>query len=596
MANLGQLARRVAATAITVSLAACGGDDGTVSTLNLQIHGPDDGPSSSTIGFPESVDRCVSSLRFRSHQGTTFLAETEVDWDASPATLPKLGFGSDNWISVEGISSGDTGCPGAGEVAASGSTSRFSWGAKDVIPPQVHVLTGVPLRFQPAFWFNPDSASSVELLYELPDQERAGHTVTALEDGSGYLVVGGAKMGGAGIAGSGITGLVDTVEFYDAYTGQFLTVYEDGCAGDTQTCALRVPGGGTAFHTATSMEDGRVLIAGGLRRTGSGDALVPSADVFVLEITGQAEGTLTPVPYGGTAFPMERAFHTATRMGDGRVLLIGGIGRTYAPSPIFQSEVYQVAPQAELEVTDSGADLSVPRALHTSTYFDAFSHGVIVVGGRGNSGPVQTSEVIFAESAGASFDTPLAVDVFNAGNSSSDLQVPRFGHGAVKYSCPGSDDEYLAIIGGYTAAGDTLLAGSEPTAVVEVYLPRSRFEGAARYAFSDATATLPSGGRAFGLALSLPLSGDVMYVGGIDGGGAVVDAADRLFQQNWNQCDVFEIPQRVDQGLTRGRAHAAGLVLSNGFGFVTGGFDGTASLESSEFYNPGDYSLVKDFF
>lgn len=581
----------IAAPALAALVAACGGDDGVVSTLNIEIHGPDDSPTSQTIGFPASVDACVESLRFTSYQGTELVDQVELSWNASPATLPAMRYGAENWISVEGLSSGATGCPGEGDVVASGSTPRFTFEEGDELPTNVQVLTGLPLRFQQAFWF--DGEESRELLYELVGQERAGHTITELEDGSGYVVIGGAKMGAGGITNSGITSLVDSIEFYDTYTGQFLSFYEDGCAGNAAECALRLPAG-TAFHTATALEDGRVVIAGGLRVSGASDALLPTAEVWVLTPTGRAEGTLERVLYSPDAFAAERAFHTATRMADGRILLIGGIGRTYDPNPTFQEDVYQIAPQDVLEVTDTGADLSIPRALHTSTFFGRNAHGVVVIGGRGNSGAIGTSEVIYATSN--DYSVPLAVDTFTADTASRDLNVARFGHSAVKYSCPGTDEEFVAIVGGYTQADGTLLQGANPTDTVEVYRPDARFDDTPLYEFSANTATLPGGGRAFGSALSMPLSGDLLFMGGIDGTGTVSAVTDRLFNQDWQACDNFEVPQLVPGGMGTARAHAAAVVLSNGFPMITGGFNGTGSVEKTEFYNPNDYSLVAEFY
>jgi hypothetical protein len=395
---------------------------------------------------------------------------------------------------------------------------------------------------------------------------------------------------GPGISNSGITSLVDTIEFYDTFRGDFLVIYDDVCtAGAPAECALRLPDG-VAFHTATALEDGRVLIVGGLKLSG-GDALLPTSSAYVLELTGYAEGNLTQVNYESDVFPSDRAFHTATRMADGRVVIIGGIGRTFGPEPTFQSDIYQVLPQAELVIGDSGADLNNVRGLHTATFFQRHAHGIIVVGGRNANGVVGTSEVVYAVSSG--FDDPLGVDVFASGNSANDLSVPRFGHSAVSYSCPFTDEEFLAVVGGFTEATGTFVEGASPTPTVEVYQP-DQFEATQLYTWSTTTAQLANEGRAFGAAVGLPISGDLIFAGGLDASGAPSRAADRVYVEDWSQCEVLGPARQIVGGMGTARAFFALAPLDSGFLLATGGFNGTASVESTEFFNPNDYALVAD--
>lgn len=576
----------VASAALLVG-AGCGGDDPVLETVNISIHGPDDSPSQDTIGFPKDVDPCVDTLRITSYDGLRVADQVVARWNESGIRLPTLKFGSEAWISVEGISSGASGCPPEGRTVASGATPRFTYEPDALGSLDLDIFTTVAKAFGRAFWYNDDTETSEELLYELPGQERAGHTISALTDGSGYLVIGGAKMGLPGIENSGITGVVDTIEFYDAFTGQFLAVYDDSCTTGDASCALRLPEG-VAFHTATTMDDGRVLIVGGLGVLAGGTGLLPSSRAYVLEMTGYAAGYLEEVPYASGVTSVGRAFHTATKMSDGRVVIIGGIGSSYG-SPTYHASVHQVAPGDVLEITDAGVSLSAARAMHSATYFDRNGHGIVVFGGRGASGVVAQSEVIFADSS--DFSQPLLPEVWNAGNTEQALRTARFGHSAVRFSCPGNPVEYLAVVGGFTEAGAHPLAGSAPTDMVEFYDPDARFDETPLYAFSAATATLPGGGRAFGSGVSLPLTGDVLYMGGIDASGAVSAKADRL-QNDWDPCGELAAPQAVPGGMGRARAHAAAVMLSSGFAFITGGQGATGSLEHSEFYNPDDYALV----
>jgi hypothetical protein len=104
------------------------------------------------------------------------------------------------------------------------------------------------------------------------------------------------------------------------------------------------------FHTATLLEDGRVLVVGGRGNTHSA---LSSAELWdVGSETFSATGPL------GEA----RMFHTATLLADGRVLVVGGMS----------SETD--APVAEAELWDPGTGtfgpagtLIHPRAWHTAT-------------------------------------------------------------------------------------------------------------------------------------------------------------------------------------------------------------------------------------
>jgi hypothetical protein len=89
------------------------------------------------------------------------------------------------------------------------------------------------------------------------------------------------------------------------------------------------------LHTATALEDGRVLIAGGFERATAASCpadapagstcyeLVAADDAHVFD---PASGRFWPVQ---TPMLAARGAHTATRLPDGRVLLAGGAGRAF---------------------------------------------------------------------------------------------------------------------------------------------------------------------------------------------------------------------------------------------------------------------------
>jgi len=75
-------------------------------------------------------------------------------------------------------------------------------------------------------------------------------------------------------------------------------------------------------HSATRLLDGRVLLVGGVDENG---AVVATADVW-----NPLTGTCTPA----ASLPGPRAQHTATLLGDGRVLVVGGVSNFDLADPL----------------------------------------------------------------------------------------------------------------------------------------------------------------------------------------------------------------------------------------------------------------------
>jgi len=122
-----------------------------------------------------------------------------------------------------------------------------------------------------------------------------GPALTILASGD-VLVIGGLSCGHCG---------GNNVELYDASTGTL-----------TRRGFMRQERG---YHTATTLTDGRVLVTGGAQ--GAAAPWAPSAGPYATtELYDPAANTWS----AGPPMSVGRALHTATRLADGRVLVVGG--------------------------------------------------------------------------------------------------------------------------------------------------------------------------------------------------------------------------------------------------------------------------------
>ena len=159
-----------------------------------------------------------------------------------------------------------------------------------------------------------DPATGTFALAGTMTSPRALHTATRLDDGS-LLLVGGLVEG----VGDEESQVAATMERYDPATGTFIAVG-----------AMAAARGG---HTATLLDDGRILVTGGL--DADGDALASA------ELVDPATGEVTPA--GGMTKP--RALHSAILLADGDVLIVGGEGEGAPGSDvdlIGAPEIYDV--------------------------------------------------------------------------------------------------------------------------------------------------------------------------------------------------------------------------------------------------------------
>jgi hypothetical protein len=174
---------------------------------------------------------------------------------------------------------------------------------------------------------------------------RSHHTATRFESGplaGSVLIAGGVDDKGNPLA---------SAELYNPATRKFVA-----------TDKLH---GKSSDHTATLLQDGRVLVVGG--GNGSADVYDPATQSWSV--------------IGGSG--SNRSLHTATRLPDGRVLIVGGAdngGKTLSSTIVFNP--------ANGGSFASGPTLDTARERHTATLLTSGPNAnkVLIVGGRYSSG------------------------------------------------------------------------------------------------------------------------------------------------------------------------------------------------------------------
>jgi hypothetical protein len=294
-------------------------------------------------------------------------------------------------------------------------------------------------------------------------------------------------------------------------------------------------------HTATLLNDGKVLVAGGMHWASVPPQLCfPGSRCFRLsalasvEIFDPATGAFTSTGQMSAT----RVFHTATLLGDGRVLVTGGddrYGTTFGTAEIFDTSTGLFTPTGNMVIARSG---------HTATL-------------------LANGKVLLAGGDGANGNVPLTAELFDPATGqftlTGNMNTARFFHTATLLN----DGKVLL------AGGDTGTAGSTPTAEL----------------FDPVTGTFtPTGSMSVAHSRATLLkSGAVLMTGG--GGSDGITATAELFDPTKGTFAPTGSMSTVRAG------HTATLLL-NGKVLVTGGIDknGTIAnihyLSTAEIFDP----------
>jgi len=201
-------------------------------------------------------------------------------------------------------------------------------------------------------------------------QARFGHTATLLHDGT-VLVAGGETS----------TLFFASAELYNPSTGEWTST------GNMKRNRSR--------HTATLLQDGRVLVAGGVNHIEGG--------LYMAELYNPQTREWTETGWFDDLLDYQGIFqHTATRLNDGTVLVAGGVcvkvtdpeACTTYHTPhgaSFEDEVMRYDP--EKATWGDLSHMNSERSQHTATLLNDGTGTVLMAGGYGGHGTLNTAEL-----------------------------------------------------------------------------------------------------------------------------------------------------------------------------------------------------------
>jgi hypothetical protein len=236
------------------------------------------------------------------------VAQTRVGSMSSTIDLPNIPTGPKRVIEVRGYESDPP-----SRVVSIGRSLPID--IPDVVPAE---LKGQPIPIS-VFLRRTDSLVPVSSV-DTPTQcatlntARAGHTATLLDDGRVFIA------GGYGFDSPGLKTALADVEIYDPNVGLLRL---------PRTPRMETRSGGVfpkAFHTATKVKNGQVMVWGGETFLSSGVS-VPSPVVIYFDPTNESKDATNYPLFRGKQSMVPRSQHTAAGDRSGKVLIAGGVTR-----------------------------------------------------------------------------------------------------------------------------------------------------------------------------------------------------------------------------------------------------------------------------
>ena len=347
---------------------------------------------------------------------------------------------------------------------------------------------------------------------------RQGQSATLMSNGDVFIAGGEQIVNGERL-------LLRNTEVYNAQTGAF-------------TATADLPEG-RAYHTATLLKNGKVLVCGGLGVLGGRAVSLATCLLFDSQTRRFVEPTL--------ALNAGRQQHTATLLDDQRVVIAGGVGT--GADFLLSTEVYD--PDVEgLEKLQPGPNMVTARAQHTATLLNDGAT-VVIAGGRDR-------DTVKADVEAWTIAMSRRIGVY----------VPRYAHAAAK-----APDGRVVFAGGFNSIVDN---GNPATvATVEIFDPA----GGGSVSCGDTLQLGTPRGSLFGEAL--PISSDgVSRV--VVGGGTLIDGsathlAELITLPKAKNCTGVTITATAAP-MKLLRTRASSLVLPGGDVLIVGGSQSIGAL------------------
>ncbi len=379
------------------------------------------------------------------------------------------------------------------------------------------------------------------------------------------------------------------------------TTVTDPADPEFSKCSMMAESAGRYGHAAVTLQDGRVLITGGMRRFGQGvEEILATAEIFDPG-TGVHRLILGP---DGQALKMHastgRAYHTMTLLRDGRVLIAGGIGTiSNAKAALRSAEIFDPV----TETFTSPMDMGVARAHHTATTLATGQ--VLITGGatytNGTISNYLNNAVIFDPSGGTwtpvsntmstgrAFHQAVLLDptttqgkvlIMGGENSNGTLSsVDIFNpnglqfYSGVDVTMSTSRSRFCAVrlpSGRVLVAGGTTVADDPgtPDSGIEVYDISSGSTGFGAFASASANLNVARMGQ----SCAVLEDGSVVVAGGLTSSGQATGVGE-LIRDNDNVYTVESLPDPLDPA----RFEQAAVMLKNGWFLLTGGLSSSAS-------------------
>ena len=413
--------------------------------------------------------------------------------DPRHAKVRSMVLGRSRYVTVVLVSCAIVGCFDLNRSRPSADAARPDGGAVDTLSAS-DSADGNDAASGPARW---DTAS------EMLDSRRR-HSVTVLADGT-VLVVGGSSKSGK-----------KNAERYEPTSGKWSP------AGQMSVEHQE--------HTATLLTDGRVLVAGGC-----GDAITSTCMIGVGAEIYDPKATTNP---WSVAAPMPRArrSHRATRLADGRVVLVGGFDNL---TNHIALDIYN--PQSNSWTTPT-ASLSVARNLASVTTLD---NGLVLIAGGTDGNTFHAT-----------------IEVFDPVGNVVKLADAQLAEARASHTATLLRDGAVLFTGGIC----THSPATAPCAVqkAEIYRPlldQVTAAGSPGGTFRHHTATLLRDGR-------------VLLVGGLDN-----PLATTLFTPQPAGWSTSAAP-------SVGRYEHDAALMTDGRVIAVGGADGTGASKAVEVYTP----------